>query len=83
MTQYTVPQAKDALDSLIHRASQGETVSIVTTDGSIARLVIVESDREGPRSAHDVEWFDRVRVKPRYPSNSVETMRAMRAEYRY
>lgn len=83
MTHYPIAQAKDELEALIHRASHGETVSIVTPDGAIATLVVHGGADEHPRSAHDHDWFDRVRIKPRYPSNSVELIQAMRAEYRY
>ena len=83
MTHYPVAQAKDELEALIHRASHGESVSIVSANGAIATLVVHEDASEQPRSAHDHDWFDRVRIKPRYPSNSVELIQAMRAEYRY
>lgn len=83
MAHYHVAQAKDELDTLIRKASQGETVSIIGDDGAVATLVVQQGATEQPRSAHDHDWFDRVRIKPRYPSNSVELLQAMRTEYRY
>ena len=83
MTHYPIDQAKNELESLIHRASRGESVSIVSASGAVATLLVSAEAQEAPRSAYDHEWFDRVRIKPRYPSDSVEIVRAMRTEYRY
>lgn len=83
MTQYDLDEASGALAELIRRAAMGEAVAIVAEDGAVARLVVETAEGDRPRSAHDHGWFDRVRIKPRYPANSVETLRAMRAEYRY
>lgn len=83
MTHYDLDEASGALGELIRRAASGEAIAIVAKDGAVARLVVETADDDRPRSAHDHDWFDRVRVKPRYPVNSVEILRAMRAEYRY
>lgn len=83
MTQYDLDEATRQLGKLIHRAGKGESIAIVAKDGVVARLVVESAEGDHPRSVHDHEWFDRIRIKPRYPANSVETLRAMRAEYRY
>lgn len=83
MTQYALKDAASDLGGLIRRAGRGETIAIVTDDGAVARLVVEDAEGDAPRSPHDHEWFDRIRIKPRYPSNSVELIKAMRAEYRY
>ncbi|NBB65280.1 hypothetical protein GVN18_39130 [Pseudomonas sp. ODNR1LW] len=83
MTDYSVDDAANALGTLIHRAARGETIAIVTESGTVARIVVDAAEKDMPVSAHDVAWLDRVRIKPRYPFNSVETIREMRSEYRY
>jgi hypothetical protein len=30
-----------------------------------------------------VDWMERVRVRPSYPSNAMEIIRDMRSDYRY
>ena len=83
MTDYTVNDAANALGTLIHRAARGETIAIVTENGMVARIVVDHAEQDAPVSAHDVQWLDRVRIKPRYPLNAVEVIRDMRSEYRY
>lgn len=83
MTDYTVNDAANALGTLIHRAARGETIAIVTESGMVARIVVDHAEPDAPVSAHDVQWLDRVRIKPRYPLNAVEVIRDMRSEYRY
>lgn len=83
MTDYSVADAANTLDSLIRRAAQGETVAIITEGGTVARIVVDHQEGDGPKSPHDVDWLDRVRIKPRYPLNAAETIRDMRSEYRY
>lgn len=84
MPSYSVSEAKNQLPRLLDRMLAGEEVVITRRNKPIARLTpeggaVVDL----PRSAHDHAWFDRVRIRPSYPTNSVELLRAMRAEYRY
>jgi antitoxin (DNA-binding transcriptional repressor) of toxin-antitoxin stability system len=83
MADYSLSDASRTLDALIHRASKGETVAIVTGDGTVARLVIDAASEDRPKSIHDLDWMQRVRVRPRYPSNTMEIIRDMRSDYRY
>ncbi|HTX50233.1 MAG TPA: type II toxin-antitoxin system prevent-host-death family antitoxin [Caulobacteraceae bacterium] len=77
MAQYSVAEAKNNLPKLLARAQAGEEVTITKRGKPIAHLVAA-----APRAMSiDLEWLDRVRVKPSDPSlDFTQIIRQMRDE---
>lgn len=78
MSSYSVAEAKNNLPRLLDRMLAGEAVTITRRGKPIARLEPAEPLAR--TSAVDLEWFQRVRVKPTNPINSVDLIRQMRDE---
>ena len=79
MTRYSVAQAQADFDRLVCAAERGEEVIIDSPNPEVA--VKLMAHRARPRSAHDHEWLDAVRVHPRRgPVDTVAVLRKMREE---
>jgi prevent-host-death family protein len=80
MAEYSVAEAKNHLPKLLDRALAGESVTITRRGKPIARIV-----PEMPRGMSiDVEWLERVRVKPSDPTfDATELIHIMRDEDPY
>lgn len=79
MSSYSVAEAKNNLPRLLDRMLAGEAVTITRRGKPIARLEPAEPPAP-TGGAVDLEWFQRVRVKPTNPINSVDLIRQMRDE---
>ncbi|WP_298744694.1 type II toxin-antitoxin system prevent-host-death family antitoxin [uncultured Brevundimonas sp.] len=83
MSEYSIAQAKDHLPRLIDRMLDGESVTITRRGRPVARVVPVEAPA-APKPPIDPAWLDRLREAGRTPtSGTVDTVRAMRDDYRY
>lgn len=84
MSEYSIATAKDQLPRLIDRMLEGETVVITRRGRPVARVVPIEPATAAPQPPIDLEWLRSIResvstgVKP-----TVDTVRAMRDDYRY
>jgi prevent-host-death family protein len=80
MTEYSVAEAKNNLPKLLDRALAGECVTITRRGKPIARIV-----PETPQGMTiDLDWLERVRVKPSDPAfSATELVRMMRDEEPY
>ena len=77
MTRYSVAEAQSDFARLVDEAERGEEVVIERPDTDV--VVKVVAHRIRPRSAHDVEWLDAVRVHPRRgPVNTAAALREMK-----
>lgn len=69
MTRYSVADARNNLPKLLDKALAGEEVTITRRGEAIARIVPdsqpAASSIDAPKSAFDVEWIRRHRVKPK------------------
>jgi prevent-host-death family protein len=80
MTEYSVAQAKNNLPKLLDRALAGEEVTITRRGRPIASLVA----KAAPGMSIDIEWLERVRVKPRKVGlDQPSLVELMRGEDRY
>lgn len=79
MSSYSVAEAKNNLPRLLDRMLAGEDVTITRRGKPIARLTQAETPAPTGGSV-DMEWFQRVRVKPKNPINAVDLIRRMRDE---
>ncbi len=83
MSEYSIANAKDQLPRLIDRMLDGESVVITRRGRPVARVVPIEV-APAPQPRIDLAWLRAVReaastgVKP-----TIDTVRAMRDEYRY
>ena len=79
MTRYSVAEAQSDFVRLVDVAERGEEVVIDRPNPDV--VVKVVAQRVRPRSAHDVEWLDAVRVHPRRgPVNTAAALREMKDE---
>jgi prevent-host-death family protein len=83
MSHYSVAEAKNNLPKLLDRMLAGEEVVITRRGKAIARLASAADPSPAAKSATDIEWLRRVRVKPRVPTDAADTIRELRDGYRY
>ena len=84
MSEYSMAQAKDQLPRLINRMLEGETVTITRRGRPIARVMPIEPVETVPLVAVDLEWLRQVReASSTGKAPTVDTVRAMRDDYRY
>lgn len=77
MTRYSVAEAQSDFDRLVDAAERGEEVIIDRPNPDV--VVKVVAHRQRPRSAHDIEWLDAVRVRPRRgPVNTAAALRELK-----
>lgn len=83
MSEYSIATAKDQLPRLINRVLDGESVVITRRGRPVARVVPMESSRQVQRKI-DLEWLRSIRVAASTGVEpTVDTVRAMRDDYRY
>ena len=81
MSEYTIAQARNNFTKLVNKALAGEDVTITRRGKPMVKL--------GPEGrpkgmSIDLEWLDRVRVKPSNPDYDGQTLvEIMRNEDRY
>ena len=82
MTEYSIAEAKNNLPKLIDRALAGEQVTI-TRRGKIVATIVPQRPTKG--MSIDLDWLERVRVKPSGPNADDDTslVELMRREDRY
>jgi prevent-host-death family protein len=81
MAEYSIAEAKNNLPKLVDRAVAGEEVTI-TRRGKPLVKIVPAAERKG--MSIDLEWLDRVRVKPSNPDYDGQSLvRMMRDEDRY
>jgi prevent-host-death family protein len=81
MAEYSIAEAKNNLPKLVDRAVAGEDVTITRRGKPLAKIV-PSAPRKG--MSIDLEWLERVRVKPSNPDYDGQTLvQMMRDEDRY
>lgn len=81
MADYSIADAKNNLPKLVDRAVAGEDVTI-TRRGKPLVKIVPTAPRKG--MSIDLEWLERVRVKPSDPDYDGQTLyQMMRDEDRY
>jgi prevent-host-death family protein len=81
MTDYSIAEAKNNLPKLVDRAAAGEAVTITRRGKAVAKIVPVA---EPKGMSIDLEWLERVRVKPSGPkADGTPLWELMRREDRY
>jgi prevent-host-death family protein len=81
MSEYTVAEARDNFTKLINRALAGEEVTITRRGKPVVSFVRTEPKKG---LSIDLEWLDRVRVKPTGPNaDGTPLVELMRREERY
>jgi prevent-host-death family protein len=81
MADYSIAEAKNNLPKLVDRAVAGEEVTITRRGKPVAKIV-PSAPRKG--MTIDLEWLERVRVKPSNPDYDGPTLvQMMRDEDRY
>ena len=81
MSEYTIAEARNSFTKLVDRALAGEDVTITRRGKTIAKIVPT-APRKG--MSIDLEWLERVRVKPSNPDYDGQTLvEMMKAEDRY
>ena len=84
MSDYSIATAKDQLPRLIDRMLEGEVVTITRRGKPVARVVPAEPTEVTVRHAIDLAWLRSVREAARTnTSGQMDTVRAMRDDYRY
>ncbi len=82
MSAYSVAEAKNNLPKLLDRALAGEDVTITRRGKPVAKLSPLGGEARG--GSIDMEWLERVRVKPADPNFDVlELIGRMRDEDPY
>jgi antitoxin (DNA-binding transcriptional repressor) of toxin-antitoxin stability system len=80
MPSYSVSEARNQLPKLLDQALAGEEVTITRRGKTVVKMVA----QVPCGMTIDLEWLDRVRVKPKDPNfDSAELVRQMRDESRY
>jgi prevent-host-death family protein len=81
MSEYTIAEARNNFTKLVNKALAGEDVTITRRGKPMVKLV-PEGRPKG--MSIDLEWLDRVRVKPSNPDYDGQTLvEIMRNEDRY
>jgi prevent-host-death family protein len=81
MSEYTIAEARNSFTKLVDRALAGEEVTITRRGKPVAKIV-PSAPRKG--MSIDLEWLDRVRVKPSGPNaDNTSLVELMRREDRY
>ena len=81
MSEYTIAEARNNFTKLVNKALAGEDVTITRRGKPMVKLV-----PEGPPKGMsiDLEWLERVRVKPSNPEYDGQALvEMMRNEDRY
>lgn len=79
MSSYSVAEAKNNLPKLLDRMLAGEAVTITRRGKPVARLEPALEAVTPPQEV-DLEWFRRVRAKPKDRVNAADLVRRMRDE---
>jgi len=81
MSEYSIAEAKNNLPKLVDRAVAGEEVTITRRGRALAKIVAVA---EPKGMSIDLEWLERVRVRPSGPNaDGTPLYELMRREDRY
>jgi prevent-host-death family protein len=83
MADYSIADAKNNLPKLVDRAVAGEEVTITRRGKPLVKMV---PTAEPKGLTIDVEWLDRVRIKPSGPNadaDDTSLVELMRRESRY
>jgi prevent-host-death family protein len=83
MSEYSMAQAKDQLPRLINRMLEGEIVTITRRGRPVARVIPIEPERPAPQRI-DVQALRRLREAGSTGKTPlIDTVQAMRDDYRY